>query len=253
MSLPDDETLDFDFDELELDETNEEIEASDGQDGQEGSEGGGRESEAGNEGTETGEGAQRQLSRSERRIQALANKSRDTERRAIEAETRNQLLQQQLMAMQQPAQQYDPRAEQEYVASLDPVERIQYTTARQMQYMQQTNQQQQYMMLEMMDRTAYQTKAAANPVYKKFEAEVEQMRAAEASKGRHFNREDILAFLIGQKMLNNKKSVKAKTAKVTRKATQTTRPGNASTDVSSGRGSDSERNARAKRVANYTF
>jgi hypothetical protein len=243
MSLPDDGEIDFDFDELELDETTEETESTEGAESTEGTEGQ----------DELAEGRQEpNLSRSQRRIQSLANKSRDTERRAIEAEATNRALQQQLEAMRsQPVQQqYDPRAEQEYIAALDPVERMQYVTARQMQHLQQSNNQQQYMMLEMMDRTAYQTKAISNPVYKKLEAEVEQMRAAEASKGRHFNREDILAFLIGQKMLNKKTT---KTTKVTKGATQRTRPGNASTDVSSGRSQNSERSARAKRVQSYTF
>jgi hypothetical protein len=251
MALPEDGELDFDFDDLELDETNEEIQEA------EGSEAGGLEDgQAANDADEDGQGRQEvQVGRRERRLQSLANKARDGERRAIEAEANNRALQQQLEAIRsQPVQQpqYDPRVEQEYIASLDPVERIQYTTARQLQYMQQSQQQQQYMMLEMMDRTAFQTKAAGNPVYQKFLPEVEQMRAAEASKGRYFNREDILAFLIGQKMLSNKKADKTK-SKVTKKATQTTRPGNASTDVSSGRSSNSERSARAKRVANYTF
>lgn len=250
MSLPDDD-LDFNFDELELDETHEEVQTTEGEDA-----GGTEDGQATDDTDEAGQGRQEtQVGRRERRVQALANRNRDNERRAVEAETREKLLQQQLEFMrQQPAQQpqYDPRAEQDYIAALDPVERIQYVTNKQLQQMQQANTQQQYMMLEMMDRTTYQTKAASNPVYKKFEAEVEQMRAAEASKGRHFNREDILAFLIGQKMLNSKKSDKPK-PKITKKATQTTKPGNTATDVSSGRGRDSERTARAKRVATYTF
>jgi hypothetical protein len=255
MTAPDD--LDFDFDELEIDETNEEIETSFDQEGSEGSEGGGRESEAGDDGAEAnadeGAGAQRQLSRGERRFQSLANKAKDADRRALEAETRNQLLQQQLMQMQQPAQpQYDPRAEQEYIAALDPVERMQYVTGRQMQALQQSQYQQQAMMMDMVDRTMFQSKAASNPVYKKFEAEVEKLRAAEASRGRYFNREDILAFIIGQKLIQGKQSGKSK-PKAKPRSSQTVRPGNTSNDVSTGRKQDSERAARAKRVQTYTF
>jgi hypothetical protein len=243
MSLPDDGEIDFDFDELELDETTEETESSEGAESTEGTEAQ----------DELAEGRQESnLSRGQKRIQSLANKSRDSERRAIEAEATNRALQQQLEAMRsQPAQpQYDPRAEQEYLAALDPAERITYQFNRQLQAVQQQNTYQQYTMLDMMDRTMYQSKAANNPVYKQLEADVERMRIAEASKGRHFNREDILAFLIGQKMLNNKKSGKTKT---TKKAAQTTRPGNTSTDVASGRSQSSERSARAKRVQSYTF
>ena len=247
MILPDDEPLDFDFDELELDENEE------GQEAETEEAGHAEDGQAADSSDEDGQG--RQVSRGERRIQSLANKARETERRAVEAETRERLLQQQLEAMRQqpaPQPQYDPRAEQEYLAALDPVERITYQFNRQLAQVQQQQTQQQGMMLDMVDRTMYQTKAATNPVYKKFEFEVEKMRTAEASRGRHFNREDILAFIVGQKMLQNKKSDKPK-PKVTKKATQTTRPGNASTDVSSGRGRDSERNARAKRVSTYTF
>jgi hypothetical protein len=220
MSLPDDDQLDFDFDELELDETTEEVETTEGEEGN---------ADAGQGDDITDEAGQGpQVTRRERRLQSLANKARDTEQ-----------------------QTYDPRAEQEYIASLDPVERVQYVTNRQMQYMQQTNQQQQYMMLELMDRTAYQTKAASNPVYKKLEPEVEKMRASEASKGRYFNREDILAFLIGQKMLS--KGTSKNKPKVTRKSSQVTRPGNTSTDAASGGRRDSERTALRKRMATYTF
>lgn len=254
MPAPDTNETEFDFDELVLDETNEEIEASDGQEGQEGSEGGGRESEAGDEGTEAD--SQRPVGRRERRLQSLANKARDSDRRAIEAEAREKALQQQIESMRQQPQmqqpQYDPRAEQEYLAALDPAERLSYQFNKQLQAVQQQNQQQQYMMLEFMDKNAYQAKAAANPVYKQFEAEVEKMRAAEASRGRHFNREDILAFLIGQKMLNSKKSNKPK-PKVTPRAMQTTRPGNASSDAAATRQQDNERSARNKRLATYTF
>jgi hypothetical protein len=249
MSLPEDDDLDFNFDELELDETNEEVQEAEGEEA-----GGTEDGQAANDTDEDGQGRQgSKVSRGERRFQSLANKARAAEQRAVEAEARNQAFQQQLQALQQPAQpQYDPRAEQEYIASLDPIERTQYVTGRQMQALQQSQYQQQAVVLDLVDRTMFQSKAASNPVYKKFEGEVERMRTAEASRGRYFNREDILAFIIGQKLLQNKQTSKAK-PKAKPKSSQVTRPGNTATDVSTGRRQDSERAQRAKRVQTYTF
>jgi len=57
------------------------------------------------------------------------------------------------------------------------------------------------------DRASFTAKAASNPVFKKYETDVEQILRAERQAGRDFPRETILAFVLGKKVMENRGKV----------------------------------------------
>lgn len=249
MPLPDeDEQLELDFEEFDL-ETNEEIEAGEGEEGE-------GQAAAQDSGEQDFGREGQQLGRPQRRIQALANRTKEAELKAARLEAQNEELRRSFEAASQRVaqQQYDPRAEQDALAAMDPLERMNYQFSRTLHGMQQQQQFQQFQMHDMMDKNSYQSRAAVDPVYRKFEAEVEQIRTAEARKGRHFPREEILAFIVGQQVLKGKKPTKPTTAAAPRRK-PSSRAGAANSDVSGGaqRGRSSEQQARAKRLENMKF
>jgi hypothetical protein len=247
MPLPDEDTeLEFEDFELETDEEIEEGQGEEGEDAQDATQDAGRE-DLGREG--------QQLGRPQRRIQVLANRTKEAELKAARLEAQNEELRRNFEAASQRVQQqqYDPRAEQEALAAMDPIERMNYQFNRTIYTMQQQQQFQQFQMHDMMDKSSYDAKAAVDPVYKRFEGEVEQIRLTEMRKGRHFPREEILAFVVGQQVLKGKKPTKS--GQATPKKKPSARAGAASSDVGGGsqRGRLSEQQARAKRLENMKF
>ncbi len=133
---------------------------------------------------------------------------------------------------QQQTQQVSERERQERLALMTSEERMEFhlqeLRQQQEQFQRQTLAQQQ----DSQDRATYLAKAAADPRYKKYEAEVEQTLQDTRARGFSFTREFVLAMLLGHKVLAGDKGVTAaaKKAGAARLNSQRTNPPGASSD-----------------------
>jgi len=142
----------------------------------------------------------RQVPRSESRIRSLIeeNRRKDTEladfRRRLDELTQR---------VQQPAPQRET-AEQRAArfAVMTPQEQINETLRESEARWEQRMQGFQLQTVEQSDRTAFQAKAAVNPVYAKWAPKVEGKKAELAAKGQMVDRETILKYLIGEAALD---------------------------------------------------
>ncbi len=133
---------------------------------------------------------------------------------------------------QQNTQRETERERQERLALMTSEERMEFhlqeLRQQQEQFQRQTLAQQQ----DSQDRATYLAKAAADPRYKKYEAEVEQTLQDTRARGFAFTREFVLAMLLGHKVLAGDKGVTAaaKKAGAARVNSQRTNPSGAASD-----------------------
>jgi pyrroloquinoline quinone (PQQ) biosynthesis protein C len=89
--------------------------------------------------------------------------------------------------------------------------------------------------VDIADRTAFQAKAAVDPIYEKWGPKVEAMRAEQAAKGfPMLDREVVLKYLLGEAMLKQRgtKEGKREVRDAGRRiASQRTRPANSGSDT----------------------
>lgn len=132
-------------------------------------------------------------------------------------------------------------------ADITPLEKWQIESNRTIRQNAAQSQQAMFAAHDLADKTAYQTQAISNPVYKKYAARVEEQLAKARSTGNNPPREAVLKFILGEDMLaGNFKSAAKKAA-----GSQTPRgktPG-ARSDTSA-RGGQSEREKRRARLEN---
>ncbi len=134
-------------------------------------------------------------------------------RRAQEAEQRAAALERELQEQRSQLQQIsqrlasDPaaaqRAEQEWQQRLEmmtPAEAAQAVMARGRQEFGAAFQQLQFQQNDRLDKQAYDAAARTDPVFKKYQPEVERILAAERAQGRNPDRETILDVLYGREM-----------------------------------------------------
>jgi hypothetical protein len=161
---------------------------------------GGDETEAGQE-PEAIQGEER-LGRRERRIQALRQEARESNERAARFE--RELAEER--ARRQPQQQGEsPQEESARLNLMTTEERLEYKLNKAIQANTLQMNITRYQAADMADRAAYQSKAAVDSKYKKYEAEVEQVLADSRRAGRDFDRETVLRYVLGGKVLNNNK------------------------------------------------
>jgi hypothetical protein len=87
------------------------------------------------------------------------------------------------------------------------------------------------------DKSAFDAKGAYDPRYKRYEAEVEKLLAVERRKGRDFDRETILKFVLGERVMASKKEIaKQKDAGKKNVAAQRAQAGNDRSDRTAPRG-----------------
>ena len=133
------------------------------------------------------------------RYQRLANENRDLRERMDRAERERENERQQWQRQQQ---QLNDQQERERLNLMTPEERAEY---RVNQHEQRTNarlQQSELRMLMQMDKSAYDAKAASNPVYRRMQEAVEQRFSEQSRIGQPTDRETILKFLLGEQALN---------------------------------------------------
>lgn len=133
---------------------------------------------------------------------------------------------------QQATQQVSERERQERLALMTSEERVEFhlqeLRAQQEQFQRQTTLQ----AADQADRAAYLAKAATDPRYKKYEADVERELQLARSRGLSITREGVLAFVLGHKILTGDKSAlkAAKAAGSARVNSQKTNPGGSASD-----------------------
>ena len=166
-----------------------------------------------------------------RRYDELSRVARDAADRASR-------LEQELMQLRAERNQPRQESEAEFEAKLqlmDPSEQIRVRLAkaqdenrRQMAVMQMQS-------ADAMDRTQYQAKAQYDSRFKKYEADVEKLRASELAQGRVHSRENLLTYIIGQRALAAQPKVDAaKQAARRRVAGQQARPVDSRSDQARG-------------------
>lgn len=174
-------------------------------------------------------GQQKPISRAQRAV--LAAKA-DAKAAREKAEAIERELASLRAERQQNTQRETERERQERLALMTSEERMEFhlqeLRQQQEQFQRQTLAQQQ----DSQDRAAYLAKAASDPRYKKYEAEVEQSLQETRARGFSFTREFVLAVLIGHKVLAGDKGVAAaaKKAGAARVNSQRTNPSGAASD-----------------------
>lgn len=193
--------------------------------------------------------------------QPRRGKSRDENMAALRAKAQRaeQLereLEQERRSRQQPQQvQEDPQAEARRLAAMTPEQRVDYKLARAEEQAARNSAVMQFQMQDQADRVAYQAKASVNPRYAKYADEVERT-LDQLRRVNHQNatREQVLTFLLGQRVLANAGKPAAKQRKEAEAGVkrQTTTPSRGKGDVSGGQRA-SNGSALKKRLANITF
>jgi len=194
------------------DEENFEIPEDGEQHGEEGSDAGQLDDEGGDEaedrpqpeGEEAEEGPvdekpQRQEGRADRRFQKLSNSLKQANERAARVEQELAALRAERARPQQT--QETPEQERARIALMTQEERVTYLLEKSAKQNEQAIRQVQFAAADQSDRAAYQAKAAYDPRFRKFEGEVESRLADLRRQGGNANREVVLAYLIGEKVL----------------------------------------------------
>lgn len=104
----------------------------------------------------------------------------------------------------------DPEAEARRLAAMTPEQRLDYKQAKFEERMVADQQRVRFETWEAADKANYQAKASVNPRYARFSAEVEKQLGIARQQGLNFNREQVLAFIIGNQVMNAKGSKGAK-------------------------------------------
>src|SRR6185437_7832447 len=159
---------------------------------------GGDEAETGqkSEDAETEEGqVEEPQSRGERRFQKLSTTARESAARAqaLEVEVRQLRAEreQREAAARQPKEE-SPEEEAARLALMTVEERVDYRLEKAERRHQREIAMTRFQAADMADRAAYESKAAANPRYKRYAKEVEDLLASERRAGRDFPRETVL-------------------------------------------------------------
>lgn len=198
---------DLDEDLLLDDEIPEDDPEGEGENGEPGSgagqlddEGGG---EAGRQAGQEGEGEARVApSRGEKRFQKLSNEAKEAREHAARVERELNELRAKVDA--KPAEREEsPEAEAARLALMTTEERLEYKLDKAEKRQAREMARLQFQSFDQADKAAYAAKAASDPRLKKYAADVEATLAATRREGRDigFTREQIAAFVIGQKIL----------------------------------------------------
>lgn len=139
-----------------------------------------------------------QQSRAERRIAAQQTRLRDAEERAIRAEAR--LAERE--AIQRPQQvQETAEAEAQRLALMTPEEQVVYKVDKALRASDQRNNAIVFQMQDTADKAAYDAKAVNDKRYAKYSDAVEKKLTEVRSKGQNIQREALLYYVIGERVV----------------------------------------------------
>ena len=198
---------------------------------------------------ETPQSQERQPSRSESRIRSLTEESRQAKQELAETRRRLDELSRQ---MAQPRPQQETVAQRaERFSMMTPQEQIAETLRESEQRHAASMNQMQMQMLDTADRTAFQARAASDPLYAKWGPKVEGKLAEMRAKGQNVERDVLLKFMIGEAALERRSSKEAKTEvrqAQRRVNAQRTRPTNSGSDTQAQRRTGSSVERRLENV-----
>lgn len=178
----------------EEDVTPELDEDAEGDEAEGGSENEGETAGEGDEAPAAEEGEGEKPSRQTLRVQN-ALKERDTER--AEKERYRLELEDLKRNAARPVQE-DPAIEKAKVDAMDPVDRVAYLADKQIRGLQAQIQGLGFQTQDGTDRASYEAKASVNPLYQKYQPEVEKRLQSMRSNGVNSTREAILTYIIGE-------------------------------------------------------
>ena len=249
IELPEDQNGEV-HDETEDEETQSEgADETDGEsDGDEGQDGESEEAPEVLKGEGGDEPPAKPASRAQRAVLAAKAQAKAADERAAKVEHE---LAQLRSERQRASQENEEQAERERLALMTTEEKVEYHLTKLQRQQEAFQRQQQFMQVDQSDRAAYLAKAAADPRYKKYEAEVERGVQAARSRGYNLTREETLALILGYKVLSGKTAAAgAKGAAGERVRRQTTKPSSGSSDQG---GRKRGEKSREERLANVVF
>lgn len=176
---------------------------------------------------------------------ALRERARAERERAERAEAA-------LRDREQPAARRteDPEAEARRLAAMTPEQRLDYKQAKFEERMTRQSQISEFNTWNTADKARYDAKASVDPRYRRFADQVERELGQAQKNGLNFNREQVLAFIIGNQVMNAKGSKGAKKQATEAEASvrdNKVRPSRPKGDTAPDRSSN-ERTARRKRL-----
>ena len=160
-------------------------------------------------------------SRGSRRIQELANQRTELERRAKEAEDRERALRQQIQNQEAARIQAQNTAAQEAYERMTPEERVQYDIQQFNARLRYDEQRREFQAAQDREKAEFSAKAATNPIYSRFQNEVEEHIKGLHAKGVTLPREAVIRYLIGEKFLKQtEKNIKPAAPQKVRKVSK---------------------------------
>lgn len=147
--------------------------------------------------------------RGQRQHAELRRRAQAAERALAEKDARARELEAQLAQARQPVAPVESAAVREArLAAMDPIERTEFLINELRADNARDRQMQQFQAADTSDRTAYDTLAQINPVYRKYKDEVEHRLRLLRNAGQNVPRETVLKFLIGEKVVSARASNK---------------------------------------------
>ncbi len=185
-------------------------------------------------------------SRASDRVRSLANERKAAAERAERAEAENARLRSQMEAVQRQMagqkSEADLRAEAELLATMDPVQRVQYESDKKIENLQREIQNVRMATADNNDKAQFLSKVATDPIRAKYVEKVETALAEMRAKGVNAPRDDIYYYMLGKSFAQSKAKGGNKTAD---KVAATKRVSAVQGKSASAR-SDTQRTARGK-------
>ena len=195
----------------------------------------------------------RVLSRGERRFQRLANETREANTRAERLERELQDIRAERQRQTVQTQEREPSAEEMSLWSTDQI--VQYRLDKATGKFNQTLQQMQFQNQESADKTSFHSLCASDLRAKKYADEVETRLLELRRQGQNVQREVILKYLLGEKLLQQSAKATSQQRKQGEQRIARQRGSNPPprSDTRAGRQAETEAEKRAKRLENVTF
>jgi len=223
-------------------------ESTPGQDEQQAESEGGADGQVREEQTES-----RVLSRGERRFQKLANETREANTRAERLERELQEFRAERQRQSAQTQEREPSAEEMSLWSTDQI--VQYRLDKATGKFNQTLQHMQFQNMESTDKSSFQSLCASDARAKKYADEVETRLLELRRQGQNAQREVILKYVLGEKLMQQAPKAAAAQRKqgqqrIARQQGSSPAP---RSDTRAARQAESEAEKRNKRLENMTF
>ena len=193
---------------------------------------------------------QQQPSRGESRHQRLANELREARQREADLNRRLDTL---IAGQARPPQGETPEARAQRLALMSPEERITAELHDARQSFTREMQQMRFATQDGSDRAAFQAKATVDPLYKKWETQVEAELRTLREQNMNVERERLMYYLIGKSAVEGRQAARpGQRAQAERRVQrQQTRPSNSGSDVSAPRRDRS--NSLERRLENQSL